>query len=149
MSSALRFFGFDLNDDNDMYLDNSNRFAVVSGVDLIAQRIQNRLSTWTTEYQLDTSWGTAYYENILAQAKQVSLNVARNTMLDVIESVPGVDSVLPESNVSFDNSTRVLTGTYYVQAVEEEIVLTFAIDASGPSGFTTVIRPARILTGLK
>lgn len=60
----------------DLVIENGD-LAVVSGSDAIAQRIRDRLLTFSKEWFLDLSFGVPYYDNILV----------KNPRLDVVNAI--------------------------------------------------------------
>lgn len=79
---------------------------VIQGADRVRQQLTVKLNLWTTEWFLDTEFGTPYLEEILG--KQVSLAGAVAALKRSIMEVDDVEKIT-SFNTSFSRQTRKLT----------------------------------------
>jgi hypothetical protein len=85
-------FDLHLSDAHDVYLDETGNLALVTGPDLVAQRLDISLNTHLGEWLLDTSFGVDYRGQILV--KNPDFTVIRSVFADVITGTDGVSDLL-------------------------------------------------------
>lgn len=79
---------------------------VIQGAERVRQQLTVKLRLWTTEWFLDTEFGTPYLEEILG--KQISLAGSVAALKRSIMEVADVDKIT-SFNTQFDRKTRKLT----------------------------------------
>ena len=88
-------------------------FALITGDDEIAQRLQIKLRTFRNDWFLDTSFGIPYYQSVLK--KNPDTNVIEAVFKSAILGVEGVASI--ERLEFFYNTPRSLTVEFTVRTV--------------------------------
>ncbi len=106
-----------LDSDHDLAIENFD-LVLISGVDQIIQKIDIRLRFYLGEWFLDTSVGLPYYENVLK--KDYDIGLLESAFKAQILGTDGVDSLL-EFDLFLDNGTRILTVTFKVVILDEEV----------------------------
>lgn len=90
---------------NDLAIDGLN-LSVAQGAERVRQQLLIKLNLWTSEWFLDTEFGTPYLDDILG--KQVSLNGAIAALKNAIFEVADIDQIT-SFETNFDRSARKLT----------------------------------------
>lgn len=91
-----------LTDKSDIVIEN-NTLKVVSGLDALIQRVENKLLLYRGEYHLDTSAGMPWMQDILT--KPDNLPALEGYIIDAVSEVDGVLSV----SVSLVNEGRAVS----------------------------------------
>jgi hypothetical protein len=97
---------FQLDDDGDLYLDDTGTIPLVTGKTAIVQHLKIRLRSVKGEWFLDETDGVPYFEEILGQ-KIPDLARIRRIFERVITGTPGVES-LDRMELTLDREERQL-----------------------------------------
>lgn len=92
----------------DLAIDELN-LSIVKGADRVRQQLAIKLGLWSSEWFLDTEFGTPYLESILG--KQVSINGGITALKKSILEVRDVDKI-DSFQYIFDRPTRKLTSDF-------------------------------------
>jgi hypothetical protein len=92
----------------DLEVKNLNLY-VIQGADRVRQQLTVKLRLWTSEWFLDTEFGTPYLDEILG--KQISLSGAIAALKRSIMEVDDINQIT-SFNTDFDRKLRKLTVTF-------------------------------------
>ena len=105
---------------NDLVLNGSKNLAMTANaVELLAQRITNRLRFFKAEWYLDRSLGVPYFEEVLK--KNPNIAKVRALLLSVVAKTNGVAKVLAFDTI-FDAQTRIFSVNFKVQSSDGSVV---------------------------
>ncbi|WP_018445508.1 hypothetical protein [Rhizobium gallicum] len=88
---------------NDLFLEADGNLSTVSDAEAVGQHVRQRLSTFTSEWFLDTTAGVPWLDQILGKAYDPAL--AESVVKAEILNTDGVTEITSFS-VSFDKATR-------------------------------------------
>jgi len=91
-----------LDDNSDIKIHNGT-FVILSGIDALVQRIENKLLLYRGEHHLDTRAGTPYIQEILT--RQVNTQLIESIIRESILSVDGVQSIT-SLRINYDKTSR-------------------------------------------
>jgi hypothetical protein len=107
-----------LNENHDLVVENYD-LQLVTGADLVAQRIKQRLWWFGGEWFLNVDGGLPWFGEVLTKAPDRSR--VESLLLREIKGVPGVDRI-ESFSVDYDNSDRRLSVEFRVRTVDGEIL---------------------------
>ena len=87
--------------------------ALIAGIDLLRQRLKQRLWFFLGEWYLAIDQGVPYFESILG--KPVDINQVEAILKATIVQTPGVEALL-QFDISFTNATREFSLAFRVRA---------------------------------
>lgn len=96
----------------------NNDLVLAAGVDLIGQRIKQRLQLFLGEWYLDVTAGVPYFQEILIKGPRQGR--VESILKATVTGTPGVTELLA-FDLGFDSPTRVLTLTFTVRTDAGEI----------------------------
>lgn len=112
--------------EGDIALGDDGDFAFVDGSRHVLQTILARFRFFLGEWFLDTREGVPYYRDILI--KNPDRSVVRSVFMQVLETTPGVLSVL-SFDIVYDERERTIRFSFEVQSTDGVVTVTPGDDA--------------------